>query len=139
MKYITLGLFVALLAVGGISGQALWTGTPVNLPLASAITTTTGLGCTAPASGVTNYCRTGAGEQISCNGAAYIPGDVCTPLAGALKTVNGVKPGANGNVTVQCPNASTPATPALFSGSTSLAVTVPAMTATIPSCVGTGS
>jgi hypothetical protein len=142
--YVALFAAVVVVCTAALAqSSGLWTGTPYNFPIASTVTSATGAGCTPPTAGTTNYCRTGTGEQISCNGAAYIPGDQCTPAATALKTVNGVAPGATGNVTVACADTgATPATTASLSGAlaTGITATVPAMNVAISTkCPATGS
>lgn len=89
MRRIIIAVSIVLLGALAMAAQApgLWTGSAVNYPVSAAITQST---CSAPAVGVTNYCTTGVGMFISCNGAAYIAGVSCTPVvAGGVTSWNG--------------------------------------------------
>lgn len=110
-KPIVVAFILVAVFVLGAKAQGLWTGAAVNHPMASTISAS---GCNAPLSGVTNICDSGTGEQISCNGAAYIPGSTCTPVAAGVTGITvcnasggGCVPATlvNGVVTLDIPKA----------------------------------
>lgn len=88
----------------------------------------------------THFCPTGDGNIYTCLSTATncatavtnwkcLAGPACpaTVPAGVVQTIDGIAPGATGNVT--CTD-TTPATPVAFSGTSSLTAGIPAMTAT---------
>lgn len=133
---------IAILMLGVILGANAQTGyytASVNMAFISTATSAT---CSTPTAGQNILCITANGTQIvllaSFNGAPYVQIAPSTSTAGAVATVNGQKPGPNGNVTVSCaPNS--PTYGVTFSQVASGASMAGFVAAPVLTCAGTGS
>jgi hypothetical protein len=128
----TLIILAALVVIGGgvVHAQAITSATPYSFSV-----TGTFANCPAVVAGTTQYCFSTTGISESISGAAWVP--VGGAAATGVQKVQGVLPGATGNVSVSC-TASFPSMSASFSAGTSTTAQVP--TATLPvTCTGSGS
>jgi len=135
-RRILVTVFVVVLAfIVGAKAQSsgIWSNAAINFPIQASVTPAS---CTAPVTGVTNYCTTGTvGMLISCNGSPYVAGVVCGGAAGGVSSVsvNG-GPLQTGAVQLKIPSTatSTATVPgASFSQNGALTLTAPTVTTVI--------
>ena len=137
MKYLGIALLVLIISAMALQAQqstGMWTAA-VNMPMSASATSA---GCYAPATGITNWCRTGTGtESVSINGAAYVQVYPPPPATTGVQKVQGAFPGATGNVSLTC-TVPFPAAMATFTAGTSTSAQFAASNI-LANCVGQGN